>query len=514
MAFSVYLGNNNKRFNSTRQADWSGTWLKTEATWKNSLDSLRPTLELYLPGLATYPAWNQFYIEEVSSFYWITSITSVRKDVWVVTGVMDCMATYRDAILATSAYIEYGNNAPDATAKTTRIADTRQPISMVPTTAGDEKPVWNGQFSSTGSYILTLQGTSGSTDIWLVTKEQINTIVDHMPTIVKQQLAIALEEGDDLDTFLTTQGLSFGDVSSSIKSCKWIPIDPGNVPASVATSYIMLCGFTTTVQAKKLVADSTFKITERLTIPWQAEDWKRMNHQIQLYIPFIGTINIPVDQVNNESTLILEWSVACMTGDTSVRVSVEGGYTIYTGSCSLGLDYSIGTLVVPVQNLLSGQMTMTAAKMGKVTAITSGVAGLTNAGATVALGTATGNAPLTTAGLGAGLNALAQGTVGYKLAEQKEIAGAVQSVTPMYQCTGAYSATSAYGQSKNYRIVSYYYPPLDETGFRAQYGHPVYRVATPVAGYCKTRNFLLGGNQRAEEKAMVTQIMDSGAYIE
>lgn len=514
MSFAVYLGNNNKRFNSTHQADWSGTWIKTEATWKNSLDSLRPTMELYLPGLAAYPAWNQFYIEEVHSFYWITSITSVRKDVWVVSGVMDCMATYRDAIIATSTYIEYGNNTPDASAKETRIADTRQPISMVPTVVSDNSDVWGGKFSSTGSYILTLQGTNGSTDMWLVTKEQINTIIESMPRIVKQQLAAALEEGDDLDTFLTTQGLSFGDVSSSIKSCKWVPIDPGDVPASVGTSYIFLCGWTTGVQAKKLVSDSTFKYTEKLAIPWQADDWKRMNHQVQLYIPFIGTIDIPVDQTNNYKEIVLEWSVACMTGDASVRVSVEGGYTIYTGSCSLGLDYSIGTLVVPVQNMLFGQMQMTAAKYGKLTAITSGVAGLTNAAATVAAGVATNNTVVATAGAGAAMNAIAQGTVGYKLAEQKEIAGAVQSVTPMYQCTGAYSATSAYGQSKKYRITSYYYKPLDETGFRSLYGHPVFRVATPAAGYCKTSNFLLSGNQRAEEKAMVSQIMNSGAYIE
>ena len=514
MSFAVYLGNNNKRFNSTRQADWSGEWYKTEATWKNSLDILRPTLELYMPDLSQYPQWNQFYIEEVSSFYWITSITSVRKDVWVVSGVMDCMATYRNDILATKAYIEYGNNTPDPTGKESRIADSRIPISMVPTVIKNESILWGGQFSTTGSYILTLQGTDGSTDLWLVTKDQINTIVDSMPRIVKQQLALALEEGDNLDTFLTTQGLSFGDVSSAIKSCKWVPIDPTNVPASVGTYYISLCGFSTTVQAKKVVPDSTFKISEKIAIPWQAEDWKRMNHQIQLYIPFIGTIDIPVDQVNNEDQLILEWSVACMTGDASVRVSVASGYTIYTGSCSLGLDYSIGTLVVPVQNILSGQMQMTASKTAKVTAITGAVSGLAVGAVSTAVGAGSGDLGKTVGGIAVGANALAGGVSSYQLAEQRDTLGAVQSVTPMYQCTGAYSATSAYGQSKNYRIVSYFYKPLEETEFRALYGHPVYRVTTPVAGYCQTRNFILSGNQRAEEKSMVSQIMNSGAYIE
>lgn len=514
MSFAVYLGNNNKRFNSTRQADWSGEWYKTEATWKSSLDILRPTIELYLPDLSQYPQWNQFYIEEVSSFYWITSITSVRKDVWVVSGMMDCMATYRDAILATKAYIEYGNNTPDPTGKESRVADPRIPISMVPTIQSNESDVWGGKFSATGSYLLTVQGSEGSSDIWLVTLDQISEIVDSMPRIVKQQLANALEEGDDLDTFLTTQGLSFGDVSSTIKNCKWVPI-PSSEILTKAEAYISLCGYSTGVKAKKVAPDSTFKIEfEKITIPWQAEDWKRMNHQIQLYIPFIGMVDIPVSQANNVDSINCRWSVSVVTGDASVRVEIENGLTIYTGTCNLGLDYPIGSLVVPLQNVLNGQMQMASAKYGKLTSITSGVAGLTNSASAVAEGAMTDNAFKTASGLASGVNAIAQGVVGFKLSEQKETLGAVQSVTPIAQCTGAYTASSVFGQSKKYRIVSYYYPPIEEAEFRALYGHPVYRVATPVAGYCQTQNFILSGNQRAEEKSMVSQIMNSGAYIE
>ena len=92
--------------------------------------------------------------------------------------------------------------------------------------------------------------------------------------------------------------------------------------------------------------------------------------------------------------------------------------------------------------------------------------------------------------------------------------GAVQALTPVVQCAGSLTGNAALGQSMQAKIVLLYYPPIDDAGFKAVYGYPVMRMGTPVPGYCKTRGFSVGGNQRLSEKCQIMQMMDSGVFIE
>ena len=59
-----------------------------------------------------------------------------------------------------------------------------------------------------------------------------------------------------------------------------------------------------------------------------------------------------------------------------------------------------------------------------------------------------------------------------------------------------------------------YYPPIDDAGFTALYGHPVMRVAKPIAGYCKTRGFSLSGPAKSIELSKIAALMDTGVFIE
>ena len=95
------------------------------------------------------------------------------------------------------------------------------------------------------------------------------------------------------------------------------------------------------------------------------------------------------------------------------------------------------------------------------------------------------------------------------------VGGVVQAITPIVQCAGSMSGASACGQSMNIELSLFYYPPIDDSGFQAVYGHPVMRMATPVAGFCKTRGFqLANANARASELLTIGRYMDSGVFIE
>ena len=177
MAFDVYLGNTDKRYNSTFQSDYS-KWTKTSAVWKNAKDLDSPVLELSMAGLTEYPQWNAMYITAVSSYYWITSIVSVRAGVWQVSGVMDPLATYRPEILNTDCYIEYGYNT-DTTASDKRLRDARQNISQVPQVSTAEVDVTGGALSlDVGCYILSAVGANGGVTVWRISKNNMKTLIN------------------------------------------------------------------------------------------------------------------------------------------------------------------------------------------------------------------------------------------------------------------------------------------------------------------------------------------------
>src|SRR5699024_6455673 len=58
------------------------------------------------------------------------------------------------------------------------------------------------------------------------------------------------------------------------------------------------------------------------------------------------------------------------------------------------------------------------------------------------------------------------------------ISGVSQAITPIVQCAGSMSGASACGQSMDIELSLFYYPPIDDSGFQADYGHPVMRMAT------------------------------------
>ena len=91
----------------------------------------------------------------------------------------------------------------------------------------------------------------------------------------------------------------------------------------------------------------------------------------------------------------------------------------------------------------------------------------------------------------------------------------MQAVTPVVQCAGTIAGLASIGLPVIAELTLLYYEPIDYTNFRNLYGHPVMRISTPVAGYCKTRGFsLTGATAREAEQRLIAYFMDSGTFIE
>lgn len=171
-------------------------------------------------------------------------------------------------------------------------------------------------------------------------------------------------------------------------------------------------------------------------IPWPADDWKRLNCQVQVYIPFLGTIGIPVDQCNDAASITINSGFSLIDGGVSVQI-LAGRYCVYTGSTNISSPYGIGTSNIdPVKSVTSA--------VGAVGSALSFGAGLV----------------ATTAGFSVGgVQQMLNGASG-------TIANAAQTVSPINQSVGTLSGHSQIYLPLQARLTLLYYRPVDDAGFQ------------------------------------------------
>lgn len=481
MARTAYFGKIYKKFNSTLQPDYS-SWSEYQIVFKQGFDVDNPTVILS-DYVGNPPTWNQFYLPDTAAWYWITSCKAIANGRWEISGTMDVLATYKPAILITDCYIEYGYNQ-DASGALYRLADVRQNVSQVPQIAKASADITGGAINPVGAYILSAVGSNDGVQTYGLVTHEIRRLINK----VNDDITNALEPDstiEDVMRYFTINNVLQGSAIGSIKSCVWVPLTVNKIP-NQTTKRIYLGDFDTGVDGIA-ITQPLYTVKTSIAIPWQVSDWRRMNCQMLLYLPYNGTITIPVDQCNNASSVDITWVFEWLSGTCSVRVDC-GGYTVYTGSSSLAANYAIGSSNVPISNFVSG--------------VSSIVSGAVKAGTGVLAGASV-------AGLAGGVvGAVASGGAG------DIMSGVQQAISPVVQCAGSMSGTASAGQSQLAELQVLYYQPIDDAGFTAVYGHPVMRMGRPVAGYCKTRGFSCAANARSYELGLISQLMDTGVFIE
>lgn len=474
MSRRAQFGRVYKRYNSTLQADRSD-WVEYDVVFKEGFDVDEPTIVVHTPT-SQPPTWNQFYIPDLAAYFWITSCRATNNNRWEITGTMDVLATYKAAILITDAYIEYGYNV-DASGAVYRLRDARQNVANVPTVTSSSVDITGGVMDlANGTFILSCVGQKSGVVTYRLNYAQMSKIMDSVTENIWAEAGSITDFVESLN-YLATHLLSQGSAIDAIRACMWLPINISAIPHGTAQE-IYLGDYPTGVNGFVVPSGSVLTKDTVLAIPWVTDDWRRMNSQILMYVPFIGTVAIPVDQCNNVSQLNIRWCLEPLGGGISVRVNA-GSYTVYTGSGNIGVPYAIGSSNVTAMQTVTG---LTQAVGGALTAGTGILSGV---------GAATG---------------IVSGA--------EQVLSAAQTIAPTIQCTGTLGGNAAYGQSVNAELTLNYYPPIDDTGFSAVYGHPVMRMGKPAAGYCKTRGFSCAANARARELGLISQLMDTGVFIE
>ena len=511
MSIPLKLGNTTKRINSTLVPD-ATLWTSYDVLLKQDT-SLEAPVFLLQGSLSDFTGYNYAVgAAPMYGFFWIVDVVSVAAGRVEVHCVRDVLANNKAAIMATNAFIEFGQNTFDAGDSTYRVSDHRQTISETPTQYTASVDPSGGRIGSVGRYVLQvvnggdpndpqhpISAGGGGVRTYLADITSIRTLVNKVNNTLQTDVSNILNSGASPDQQLAEfagldlkNSLLQDSAVGAIKSCHWVPVF-GTVAQS---EWVWLGGWDVGFSLPYLDDNYVITNTSSITIPWPAADWRRNNAQLVLYLPFIGTVPIPIDQCVGVSSLTILWSFEFFSGDMAYTVKA-GNYTVYSGTVNVAVPYAIGSSRVTTSGAISG-------------AIQAFGGAIQMAGGAIDLGGAVMAKSLTAGVLGeaaAGANAIASGA-------QNMFGGYMQTIEPAITCAGSMGGLAGLGQPLNATLCLMYYPPLDDAGFSALYGHPVMKIATPVAGFCKTRGFSLASPDRMSDVALVNAAMDGGVFIE
>lgn len=488
MSISVTFSNGSKRDNSTKQLAMATTH---NCVFKNGCSMLAPTLLLEISS-SSFPDYTAFKIED--RYYKVTDIRSVRDNLFEISGEVDVLATYKSNILATTAYVIY-----DSTSNS-ELPDNRLPIKTtknvsVATTACPLVP-------DSGCYILSLTGAHGTTGIYKVDENELAALIDDVSHIEDDLFpsTILNDQPDPPDPptgstnvwewikyvgnlvkyvgeiiiwcikmlwYPFSQFFGTGHIPDNIRECKFIPFNRGT---TYGQNRIYLGTYETQTSLSKL---NTYTIHDSATvsIPWQANDYRRRSPytDIYLYIPYIGMTKLSSENLVDQSSVTVDYTLSLRDGSLLVTVS-SGGEIIgqYPGNVAISVPVGISNINIPkaAQALISGAVNAATKNLG-----------------------------------GIGMAALQFG----------------DAITPNYSCIGGLGGSASTAANQNITCYTVFHDTIVAPNSALQtIGSPSMcpKSLATLTDYVQTMSASVDGAMTADERRRINNLLDSGIYIE
>lgn len=474
---TLTMYNFSKRKNSTAAPASAG--VDFDVTLKDRTDILNPVFRL---ALADFPNYN--YAQFLGRYYFVTGVESVTADIWDISCSVDVLATWKAAIQATSAFVMYD------TTTNTEISDSRLSTKTTRTISSA-----SASFATLGgglSAVITLIGKESTTSfITGITNARyilstIETAVDNaLPDINVGDITDVPEALEVLFNGIMAVGrtiMTTGNAPACVRSAFIVPVDYANIWGGDGDVY--LGQFDTGYNWKTIPTTGARVVKDVLTvqIPWQANDWRRNApyHEVYLYIPYVGFINMPVADLIGETNISIETSLDVASGDAIFRVYTSSG-TIAQYNASLAVPLPVGASnVTPMQMLNAGA----SAIGGLVGGVASGVAG--NVGGM----------------LHGGLSG---------------ITGFFNNMQPLPSCVGANGGGAVFGlENKVYCYTIFHDTNVSPDSVSAIMGTPARAVKSlsGLSGYVQTVGASVAGAMLDSERDAINNLLNGGVYIE
>ena len=461
-----------KRKNSTKNPESPGAIsvsVTKQVTLKGECSRIRPSFFISdVTGFVYCKAWGWYYF--------VTNVSYDINGAQYIDCELDVLGTWRDVIMATRSMIRFSSSNFNENVLDDRVAQR--------VTNQYDIEVEESMFTTSGCYVISTVNNDtlyGGVTSYAVEESTLRNILNYLL---------------DDDSLWGSLEQVFNDVSSSILSCRYVP-----VPISE---------FYSTEGANVVIGDwdsgefgyvTNGRIQENVTlaIPWRYSDFRRFSDYTRfiLTLPFIGCVDISPEKLIGHSELQINMVANAITGNIIYRIGVGGHYiATYTGS--FGRTVPVSTSQKDVDGFLSGLATQSAGVLG-------GAIGST------ALGLGLASTP-------AGQFALAAGMVksAYSLSQ-----GVLQSTSALHKAdfthTGGFGGGFGEVLLNTYMLVSITYDSQTEPSELTElYGRPCYKVLQvgTLSGYVQTMGFSIDISAPDPIKTAINDAMDNGVYLE
>lgn len=350
------------------------------------------------------------YAQYGGMYYFIDDIISLHNGLCEIVCSKDVLATYKANIQAASAYVLYYSHS------NTEIVDHR--LSTKTSITTDSSTETFNNLGTGESYMLTVIASDsigsmsgdGGTTVFACDQNDVNALfTDQLLSTLKtdfddaisdvQDAIDAITGGDPFDALIGLAKINYDwmstgqdiadtvlycdDVQKFVKHCYVLPVAPVNIGGS--TKQIKVGKWESNSSGRKgfprILHDSA-----TVNIPWQANDWRRNApyHQIYLYIPYIGLVEIPASEVIGVSTITVNVSIDTYSGVSTFVVNAANGTVLGQYSTNIAAQYAVGSsnisLVQAGANIIASSAAIAAGAItGSVPAALGGALGLANA---------------------------------------------------------------------------------------------------------------------------------------
>ena len=459
-----------KRHRSTLQPT-SGTDL-TDVYLKDGCSITKP---VFLLSFDSPPTFN--YMKYEGRYYFVTEIRNVANDFWEIEGEEDYLSSWKTEIGSAQAMILY------ASGSTANIIDPRiqttSPIYV--STELDNISDITLTDNNQGTIILSITGKGSFGNYVMEQSNKVFELIDNVDIFANANIT-------DAATGLK-QLFMGGNAGANIKGAIALPFLSSNMLAGgIEDLYLGAYPCTDSggnpIRGYK-VTDPIAKGSFNVNIPWRYSDWRRHSPYtaLYLYLPLIGTMALPVDDLINDSSIHGNYAINITSGSVSVEIyGNTSGKIIATASSNCAMATPFGSSNIDVSQAATGIIS----------------------GATAILGGLAASNPLTKASIMIG--GTAASIAGFTGAYKGENSG-----------TGGLGGGSSHGLTKVVRLTSISKDLTDsQANLDPIMGKPLMKKDTigNYSGYVQTDGAQVLGAMLGSEAEMINSLLDGGIYYE
>lgn len=276
------------------------------------------------------------YIQAFNHYYFVTDIISINNAQCEVHCEQDLLATYKEAIQNTTAFVAY-----DTTANT-EIPDNRIPTKSTPTVSANSVAL-RSDVSKAGGFIASITGV-GTVNTYVIPQGNLGRLLPDITSVFDEYI-----QGENVFDAIKgglKQLVGSGQVSDNIRNVLWMPfavsgdevVNPVNVGMyTIKTESGIDIGFSRIISR---LSEETVTVN----IPWQFNDWRNTEPytQVYLYIPFIGLVNYSASALKGTTALTVKTCLNKIDGDLSVEVKA-GSQVLGTYGASTASEVGLGS---------------------------------------------------------------------------------------------------------------------------------------------------------------------------